>query len=83
MSEGGWTRGGSCPAARIRALTSDRTLLTWSRARRAQSYYSMHRLLVTGTPLQNNMKELWSLLSFLMPETFRSLEVPHPAAGRR
>lgn len=24
-----------------------------------------------GTPLQNNLKELWSLLSFIMPDVFR------------
>lgn len=29
-----------------------------------------HRLLVTGTPLQNSLKELWSLLHFIMPEKF-------------
>ena len=28
------------------------------------------RLLVTGTPLQNSMMELWSLLHFLMPNKF-------------
>ncbi|ODV91242.1 hypothetical protein CANCADRAFT_121715 [Tortispora caseinolytica NRRL Y-17796] len=28
-----------------------------------------HRLLLTGTPLQNNLIELWSLLYFLMPAT--------------
>eukprot|EP00388_Colpodella_angusta_P016916 GDKJ01041886.1.p1 GENE.GDKJ01041886.1~~GDKJ01041886.1.p1 ORF type:complete len:1214 (-),score=281.72 GDKJ01041886.1:82-3390(-) len=28
------------------------------------------RLLVTGTPLQNNLHELWSLLNFLFPEMF-------------
>ncbi len=27
-----------------------------------------HRLLLTGTPLQNNLMELWSLLYFLMPD---------------
>ena len=27
-----------------------------------------HRLLITGTPLQNSLKELWSLLHFIMPE---------------
>ncbi|OII77763.1 SNF2 family N-terminal domain-containing protein [Cryptosporidium andersoni] len=30
------------------------------------------RLLITGTPLQNNLKELWSLLNFLFPEIFSS-----------
>ncbi|CAJ0570577.1 unnamed protein product, partial [Mesorhabditis spiculigera] len=31
-----------------------------------------HRLLLTGTPLQNNLMELWSLMHFLMPEVFAS-----------
>ncbi|KAI6189549.1 hypothetical protein M3Y97_00020500 [Aphelenchoides bicaudatus] len=30
------------------------------------------RLLLTGTPLQNNLMELWSLLHFLMPTVFAS-----------
>ncbi|EJT96952.1 hypothetical protein DACRYDRAFT_25392 [Dacryopinax primogenitus] len=30
-------------------------------------FHSQRRLLLTGTPLQNNLMELWSLLYFLMP----------------
>ena len=36
------------------------------------SFNSQRRLLLTGTPLQNNLTELWSLLHFLMPHVFRS-----------
>ena len=32
------------------------------------------KLLLTGTPLQNNIAELWSLLHFLLPTVFNSLE---------
>lgn len=31
---------------------------------------SQRRLLLTGTPLQNNITELWSLLNFMMPDVF-------------
>jgi len=31
---------------------------------------SRHRLLLTGTPLQNNLDELWALLQFIMPDLF-------------
>ncbi|CAD5232023.1 unnamed protein product [Bursaphelenchus xylophilus] len=33
-----------------------------------------NRLLLTGTPLQNNLHELWALLNFLLPEIFNSAE---------
>lgn len=33
---------------------------------------SRNRLLLTGTPLQNNLEELWALLQFIMPDLFSS-----------
>lgn len=33
---------------------------------------SHRRLLLTGTPLQNSLMELWSLMHFLMPHVFQS-----------
>ena len=36
------------------------------------SFKSSNRLLLTGTPLQNNLLELWALLHFLMPDLLDS-----------
>lgn len=36
-------------------------------------FKARNRLLLTGTPIQNNMQELWSLLHFIMPTLFDSL----------
>ncbi|WIA40512.1 hypothetical protein OEZ86_013861 [Tetradesmus obliquus] len=35
-------------------------------------FNSKRRLLITGTPLQNDLMELWSLMHFLMPAVFSS-----------
>ena len=40
---------------------------------RLKEYPSENRLLLTGTPLQNDLRELWSLLNFLLPNIFDSL----------
>ncbi|XP_028971191.2 chromodomain-helicase-DNA-binding protein 4 isoform X1 [Esox lucius] len=38
------------------------------------NYPLQHKLLLTGTPLQNNLEELFHLLNFLTPERFNNLE---------
>ncbi|KAJ4868441.1 putative ATP-dependent DNA helicase CHR12 [Raphanus sativus] len=43
-----------------------KTLLTGYRIKR--------RLLLTGTPIQNSLQELWSLLNFLLPHIFNSVQ---------
>ncbi|PAA57356.1 hypothetical protein BOX15_Mlig016277g2 [Macrostomum lignano] len=38
------------------------------------SYYTApYRLLLTGTPLQNKLPELWALMNFLLPSVFSSV----------
>lgn len=36
-------------------------------SRAIKRYHSNHRLILSGTPIQNNVLELWSLFDFLMP----------------
>lgn len=38
------------------------------------SYQIQRRLLLTGTPIQNSLQELWSLLNFLLPNIFNSVQ---------
>lgn len=37
-------------------------------ARDLDRFITQRRLLLTGTPLQNELQELWSLLNLLLPE---------------
>ncbi|XP_076956925.1 ATP-dependent helicase BRM-like [Bidens hawaiensis] len=46
-------------------------------ARDLDKYRCQRRLLLTGTPLQNDLKELWSLLNLLLPEVFDNRKVFH------
>jgi len=43
-------------------------------AKGSLKYGYQSRVLMTGTPLQNNTQELWTLLNFIEPAMFRSLE---------
>ncbi|KAI8614148.1 SNF2 family N-terminal domain-containing protein [Chytriomyces sp. MP71] len=37
-----------------------------------QYYQTRYRVILTGTPLQNNLPELWNLLNFVLPKIFNS-----------
>lgn len=39
-----------------------------------QYYKTKNRLILTGTPLQNNLPELWALLNFVLPKIFNSVK---------
>ncbi|XP_061490667.1 lymphoid-specific helicase isoform X2 [Rhineura floridana] len=42
--------------------------------RELKRFSTDNKLLLTGTPLQNNLSELWSLLNFLLPDVFDDLK---------
>uniref|UniRef100_A0A8D2J690 Proliferation-associated SNF2-like protein n=1 Tax=Varanus komodoensis TaxID=61221 RepID=A0A8D2J690_VARKO len=42
--------------------------------RELKRFNTDNKLLLTGTPLQNNLSELWSLLNFLLPDVFDDLK---------
>lgn len=41
-----------------------------------RSFSSRGRLLITGTPLQNNLQELWALLNFILPGSSNHTKIP-------
>ena len=47
-------------------IKNEKTLISQA----VQGLSAEYRLVLTGTPLQNNLKELWALLHFVMPEVF-------------
>ncbi|KAK9459347.1 P-loop containing nucleoside triphosphate hydrolase protein [Lipomyces oligophaga] len=49
-------------------LKSDRNLLS----KTFQLTHCRHKVLLTGTPIQNNMRELFNLMQFLDPQKFRT-----------
>ncbi|QPH01581.1 hypothetical protein C2857_005784 [Epichloe festucae Fl1] len=40
----------------------------------SQHYMTRFRLILTGTPLQNNLAELWAMLNFVLPNIFKSVK---------
>jgi SWI/SNF-related matrix-associated actin-dependent regulator of chromatin subfamily A containing DEAD/H box 1 len=40
-----------------------------------------HRLLLSGTPVQNDLGELLSLMSFTMPKLFRNIDIEEVLEG--
>ena len=44
------------------------------RAQELSQWQFKNKLLITGTPLQNSMRELWALLHFLEPAKFPDIE---------
>ncbi len=47
-------------------LKNEKTLLS----KKVRETNAKHRILLTGSPFQNQMKELWSLMNYIMPEIF-------------
>ena len=52
-----------------------------TRWRALLNFNTENRLLLTGTPLQNNLMELWSLLYFLMPSSKANMAMPEGFAN--
>ncbi|EUC66765.1 chromatin remodeling factor mit1, putative [Rhizoctonia solani AG-3 Rhs1AP] len=51
-------------------LKNDSSLLF----RKLNELYTVHRILMTGTPLNNNIRELFNLMNFLDPQNWKNLD---------
>lgn len=57
--------------ARTGSLSTPPLTLECRRTHQALKHYEVEfRVLLTGTPLQNNLDELYALLSFILPDVF-------------
>lgn len=56
-------------------MSTDVGYLSMQLSEIVREFKSTNRLLLTGTPLQNNLHELWALLNFLLPDVFNNSEV--------
>jgi len=66
------------PAYVSRCCCDYNCVTSWCRVQLSEmvrEFKSANRLLLTGTPLQNNLHELWALLNFLLPDVFNSADV--------
>lgn len=52
-------------------LKNDESLLS----KHLRTFNTDLKMLMTGTPLQNNLRELWSLMNFILPELFNDPEL--------
>ena len=69
------TRSSSSASAGCTSCSTRRSTSRTFKSQRWQtllSFNTQRRLLLTGTPLQNSVMELWSLMHFLMPAVFQS-----------
>ena len=66
----GWSLFGRYRSAQAHRIKNERAQLS----KTVRLLKTENRLLVTGTPLQNNLHELWGLLNFLLPDVFASAE---------